>query len=290
MSLETLVNLSVSGVTLGAIYLLMAIGLTLVFGITRVLNYAQGSLFTWGGYAAWCLTTKYLHWDYWAVIPVVTALFFCVGVLFEKAVVSPLRRFQGWETTAIIVTLGCALLLDNLALVVFNPLSKTIPHLLEGPLRLGFFSIAKHNAAMMLVTVGVLIALWFFLERTRVGMAMRAVAQDTMGAKIVGLPVDRLYAYSFGISTALAAVAAILLVPRTLLYPLVGWSTVLKAFVVIVLGGLGNIKGTVVAALVLGIAEIFISYFVGGMWALPIFLVFLVATLVVSPKGLFGRW
>lgn len=290
MSLETFVNLLLAGITLSVIYLLMAIGMTLVYGMTKVFNYTQGSLFTWGGYIAWCLTTKYFHWDYLVAIPIVILVSFCVGMLFERAIIFPLRRFPGWETVVIIVTLGCALLLDNLALVIFNPLSKTIPHLMEGTFKFGSFSIAKHNVIMVLITVGVLAILWLFLEKTRMGMAMRAVSQDIMGAKIVGLPVDRLYGYSFGISAALAAVAAILLVPRTLLYPLVGWATLLKAFVVIVLGGLGNIKGTVVAAIALGIVEIFITYLIGGMWALPIFLVLLVVTLVISPKGLFGRW
>jgi len=290
MNLESFANMFVAGITLGAIYLLMAIGLTLVFGITKVLNYAQGSFFTWGGYLTWILTTKYVQWGYPVVIPIVMLVAFCAGILFERVIVRPLRRFSGWETTAIIVTLGCALVLDNLALVLFDPLSKTIPNLMEGAFRFGGLSIAKHNAIMIVITIAVLVLLWLFLEKTRVGMGLRAVSQDITGARIVGLPVDRLYGYSFGICTALAALAAILLIPRTLLYPLVGWTTLLKAFVVIVLGGLGNIKGTLIAAFMLGQAEIFITYYVGGMWALPIFLVLLVATLAISPKGLFGRW
>jgi branched-chain amino acid transport system permease protein len=99
-----------------------------------------------------------------------------------------------------------------------------------------------------------------------------------------------MYTIAFGIAGLLSAVAVILLAPRTLLYPLVGWTTLLKAFVVMVLGGLGDIKGTVIAAFALSIAEIFISYFLGGIWAMPIFLALLVVLLVFKPKGLFGSW
>lgn len=121
-------------------------------------------------------------------------------------------------------------------------------------------------------------------------MALRAVSQDNTGAKIVGLPLNLMYCYAFGIAAILAAIAAVLLAPRTLLYPQVGWTTLLKSFVVMVLGGLGNIKGTVIAAFILSIAEVFTSFLLGGIWALPIFLLVLIVILVFRPKGLFGQW
>jgi branched-chain amino acid transport system permease protein len=202
----------------------------------------------------------------------------------------PLRRFPGWDFTVIIVTLGCALVLDNLILVTFGPLSKSTSHLAEGTFTFGEFAIAKHDVIMFAVAIVILGLLGLFLSKTRIGMALRAVSQDNIGARIVGLPVNTLYSLSFGIAAILSAVAAILLAPRTLLYPLVGWTTILKAFVVIVLGGLGNIKGTVVASFALSIVEIFATYLIGGIWGLPIFLVLMVAILVFKPKGLFGAW
>lgn len=290
MDVETVVNLLLAGITLGSVYLLMAMGLTLVYGVTRVFNYAQGSFFCWGGYLAWYLSVGHLNWNFRIVIPITILVMFLVGMLFEKAIVLPLRRFPGWDFTVIIVTLGCALVLDNLILVVFGPLSKSTPHLMKGTFVLGEFAIAKHDVIMFLVAAGMLGLLWLFLGKTRIGMAMRAVSQDTVGARIVGLPVNTLYSYSFGIAAILSAVAAILLAPRTLLYPLVGWTTLLKALVVIVLGGLGNMKGTVIAAFVLAIVEIFATYLVGGIWGMPIFLGLLVVVLVFRPKGLFGAW
>lgn len=290
MNFETFINLLLAGVTLGAVYLLMAMGLTLVYGVTKVFNYAQGSFFTWGGYFAWYLSLGFLGWNYYLVIPITLVIMFVFGMAFEKAIVLPLRRLPGWDFTVIIVTLGCSLALDNLILVAFGPLSKTVPNLLEGTFKFGNFAIAKHDVIMLVIGILVFVVLQLFLSKTWTGMALRAVSQDNIGARIVGLPLNTMYTVAFGIAGLLSAVAVILLAPRTLLYPLVGWTTLLKAFVVMVLGGLGNIKGTVIAAFTLSIAEIFSSFFLGGIWALPLFLSVLVVVLVFKPKGLFGSW
>jgi branched-chain amino acid transport system permease protein len=290
MNFETFINLLLAGLTLGAVYLLMAMGLTLVYGVTKVFNYAQGSFFTWGGYFAWYLSIGHLGWNYYLVIPITLVIMFLFGMVFEKGIVLPLRRLPGWDFTVIIVTLGCSLALDNLILVTFGPLSKTVPHLLEGTFKFGEFAIARHDIVMLLVGILVFLALQLFLSKTWTGMALRAVSQDNIGAQIVGLPLNTMYSFAFGIAGLLSAVAVILLAPRTLLYPLVGWTTLLKAFVVMVLGGLGNIKGTVIAAFLLSIAEIFSSFFLGGIWAMPLFLAVLVVVLVFRPKGLFGSW
>lgn len=289
MNVETFFNLLLAGVTLGAVYVLMAIGLTIVYGVTKVFNYAQGSFFCWGGYFAWYLIERF-QWNYLISILVTIVISFFFGILFENIIVLPLRRFPNWEFTVIIVTLGCALLLDNLILVLFGPLSKTLPFLMEGVITFGNFTISIHNILMILIAMAILVTLDLFLKKTRTGMAMRAVSQDITGAKIVGLPVNRLYSYSFGIATMLSAMSAILLIPRTLLYPLVGWTILLKAFVVIVLGGLGNIKGTIIAAIILSIVEIFTSYLIGGIWAMPIFIIIMIVVLIFKPKGLFGTW
>ncbi|MFC2028820.1 branched-chain amino acid ABC transporter permease [Chloroflexota bacterium] len=290
MDLATFINLTLAGITLGTVYLLMAMGLTLVYGVTRVFNYAQGSFFSWSGYFAWYLSVGVLGWNYYLVIPITLVAMFIAGMIFEKVIILPLRRLPGWDFTVIIVTLGCSLALDNLILATFGPLSKTIPHLLTGTLEIGNLMIAKHDVLMILIGILVFIALQLFLSKTWIGLGLRAVSQDNVGAKIVGLPLNSMYTVAFGIAGLLSAVAVILLAPRTLLYPLVGWTTLLKAFVVMVLGGLGNVKGTVIAAFALSIAEIFISYFVGGIWAMPIFIGLLVVLLVFKPKGLFGSW
>ncbi len=290
MDFKTFINLLLAGITLGTVYLLMAMALTLVYGVTKVFNYAQGSFFTWGGYLAWTLSIGIFGWNYYLVIPITLVVMFFFGIVFEKAIVLPLRRLPGWDFTVIIVTLGCALALDNLILVAFGPLSKTIPNLVDGSFHIGEIGVAKHDVLMLIICIAIFIILQLFLSKTWIGMALRAVSQDNVGAKIVGLPLNSLYSMAFGISGLLSAVAVILLAPRTLLYPLVGWTTMLKAFVVMVLGGLGNIKGTVIGAFALAIIEIYTAYYLGGIWAMPLFLAILIVILVFKPKGLFGSW
>ena len=290
LGIQTFINLILAGITLGAVYVLMAMGLNLVYGVTKVFNYAQGAFFGFAGYIIWYLSVGKLHWSYPLAILVAILLMFVFGVIFEKAVVLPLRRQPSWELTVIIVTLGGALFLDNLTMVTFNPLQKTIPSLWEGTFKLGDSAFSRHDFIILVTAVVVLTALSLFLSKTRIGMSMRAVSQDQTGARIVGLPVNNLYSLTFGIAGALSAIAAVLLIPRQLLYPGVGWTVLMKAFVIIVLGGLGSFKGTIVAAFFLAVVEIFVTYFLGGIWALPLFLLMLIIILVFRPKGLFGTW
>jgi len=143
MIVEQIGNLLIVGVTLGAVYAIMAMGLTFVYGVTKVFNYAQGAFFTWGAYIAFMLSTEYLHLPYAAVAILTVIIMFLFGLGYEKVLIYPLRRFPKWDMTALIVTLGSALLLDNLALVVFGNRPKRIPYLVEGNFTLGNFLITK---------------------------------------------------------------------------------------------------------------------------------------------------
>lgn len=290
MSVSLLGNVVIAAIANGGVYAMMAMGLTFVYGITRVFNMAQGSFFLWGGYFAWLLTEGYFHLNYQLAFAVTIVIMSGFGLLYEKIFIYPLRRFAEWGWTAIIVTLGTALLLDNLALVIFGALGRRIPHLVEGLFTFGNFSIAKHDITVLLILVAVVISLTLFLGKTKDGMAMRGVAQDTIGGRIVGIPANRVFSNAFAISAALAGIAGMLLAPRTQIYPYVGWPVLCKAFVVVVFGGLGSIKGTLIAAFTLAIIEAFVTYQIGGRWALAIFLLVLVVVLVIRPRGLCGKW
>lgn len=279
----------ISGLVLGAIYSLMSIGLTLIYGVTKIFNYAQGSLFTLSGYIAWLLFSNSAL-GYIPVVLLTLAIMVIFGYGFEKIFIKPVRRLKNWDFIVIIVTLGCALLFDNLYLIIFNPLSKTIPLAVEGTLYMGNIAIARHDIVVLIVSFGSVFLLDLFLKKTNVGMAMRAVSQDITGAKIVGLRLDNIFSYSFALACVLAALAAFMLIPDIMLYPQAGWTVLMKAMVVIVLGGLGSIKGTLYAAIILGMVEIFVTYYLDAMFALPIFLLILVVVLVFKPKGLAGTW
>ena len=275
---------------LGAIYTLMALGLTLVYGVTKVFNFALGSFYLWGGYIAWVFHEGYFDLNYPLAFAISIGIMFLFGLGYERAFIYPLRRFPDWEWTAIIVTLGSAFLLDNLALVAFGSRGKTLPNITAGVFTYGGFTVSRHDVAMLAMVMAVVFVLTLFLSKTRAGMAMRGVAQDTVGADIVGIPIDRVYSYTFAITAVLAGIAGMLLAPRTQLYPFVGWPVFCKALVVLVFGGLGSVKGTIIAAFILAIVEVIVTFYIGAVWSLPVFLLVLLILLVFRPRGLFGKW
>jgi len=290
MTADQAVDLVITGVTLGAVYAVMALGLSFIYGITKIFNYAHGAFFTWGAYIAYMLSTGYLHLPYALVVVITVPTMFLFGLGYEKAFMYPLRRFPRWDMTAIIVTLGSALLLDNLALVLFGSRGKRIPYLVDGSFTLGGSVITKHEMVTLLVALSLVFLLILFLGKVREGMAMQGVAQDMIGARMVGIPINRIFSYAFAIAAGLAGISAILLAPKILVYPTVGWLVFVKAFVIMVFGGVGSIKGTAVAAFILAMVEAFVTFFVGGIWGMPIFVLVLVIMLTIRPRGLFGTW
>lgn len=281
--------LAITGVTLGTIYALMGLGLTLVYGVTKVFNYAQGAFFTWSAYFAWLLHTGYFELNYPLAIAITMILMFFFGMGFERVLIYPLRRSGDWGFTALIVTLGSALFLDNLALVVFGPRHKTLPYLMAGSFSVGGIMIPKHNVLMLIATMVIVVLLVLFLNKTREGMAMRAISQDLMGANIVGIQADRTYGFAFGLAAVLAAISSIFLTPRVLIYPYGGWPILIRAFVVTIFGGLGSFYGTLAAAFIMGIIEALTTHLMGPIWSLPVFLIVLVIVLIFRPRGLLGR-
>ncbi len=292
MSTEMLIRTLMVAVALGGIYTLISLGLTLVYGVTRVFHYAMGSFFAWGAYIAWALL-QYTNLEYGAVFGITIGIMFLFGLLYERIFIYFLyssRRFANWRWTAIVITLGSALLLDNLALVIFGPLGKTLPRIVEGVFRFGDIAVSRHDIATLLITITIVITLTLFLRKTREGMAMRGFAQDELGAHIVGIPISRMFSYTFAIAAVLGGIGGMLLVPRTQLFPTVGWPIFVKALVVVVFGGLGSVPGTLIAAFTLAIVEVFVTFYIGANWALAIFLGVLVIVLVFRPRGLFGTW
>jgi branched-chain amino acid transport system permease protein len=239
-----LLEILVSGLTQGAVYCVFAFGLSLVYGTARILNFAHGSFYMAGAYIAWTLTT-YLHLGYAAMLALLLPLLFLLGLLFERAVVRPLRWTANWKTTTMMVTLGFAFLLDNLFLIVFGPQDKLLPPLFEGTATIGGLVLSHHRIAVFAAAVGIVVAIELFLHRTRFGNAMRAVAQDMTGARMVGIRVNQVFGCTFGISVVLAGVAGVLLAPVYLISPLGGWPPFLKAFVIVVFGGLGSTRGAI---------------------------------------------
>jgi branched-chain amino acid transport system permease protein len=266
-----------------------ALGLSLVYGVSRTLNFAFGSLYMFAAYLIYFLIERFAIGLPAAALCVLPAMFI-IGVLLESAIVRPLRRHPNWKMAAMMVTLGLALVLDNLTLVLFGPDQKQLPLLLEGALEFGDVQIGYQDLAVIAIAGLTVAALELFLKYTVVGQAMRAVAQDSQGARMVGIKVDRVFTYTFGLSMVLAGIAAPLLAPVTLVSPQGGWPLFLKAFVIVVFGGLGSTRGTLAAALILGVVESAVLYEFNATWILPVWLLVLLVVLMLRPKGLFGVW
>jgi branched-chain amino acid transport system permease protein len=268
---------------------LIAVGFSLIYGVSRVLVYSYGSFFTWGAYFAWILAVGILKLPYALVFVLVIPIMVGVGVLLERVVIRPLRHRPAFDWNVLLATLGVALFLDNLALVIFGARTKSLPSMLEGTLRLGSIVISMQQVTMLVLSAALAFGLTILLNRTRLGMSMRAVAQDEAGARIVGVNINRVYAYTFGISAALSGVGGILLAPRFYISPLGGWDFLVKALIIVIAGGLGSIKGTLYAAFILGILEAFVGWRLGLLWVLPFWFVVLLIILLIRPQGLFGK-
>ena len=284
------VEVLISGLAQGAVYCVFAMGLSLVYGTARVLNFAHGSFFMVGAYIAWVLSDGYLGLNYTVMLIILIPVLFLMGVALERAVIRPLRWGRNWKMTTMMVTLGLAFMIDNLNLIVFGPEDKLLAPLFEGSVRVSGLAFSYQTFLVFFAAVIIVVGLELFLHRTRMGNAMRAVSQDMDGASMVGINVNQVFSYTFGLSVVLAGVAGVMLAPVYLISPLGGWAPFLKAFVIVVFGGLGSTRGVLYAAFILGIIEAFVIFEVGATWTMPVWLLTLLVVLMFRPQGLLGVW
>jgi branched-chain amino acid transport system permease protein len=288
--MQHIVDVVFGGIAQGAVYCVMAAGLSMVYGTARVLNFAHGSLYTAGGYICWLLTAGALGLPLWLGLPVAIPILFGIGVLLERLLVRPLRAGPNWKTTIMMATLGLAFLLDNLFLALFGPVPQVIPPFTDGTIEIFGTTMALYRVWMVLFALALIVTLETFLMITPFGQAVRAVAQDMQGATQVGIDVNQVFAFTFGLSVVLTGLAGVLLAPLYLVSPLGGWAPFLKAFVIVVFGGLGSTRGALIAAFILALIEAFVVFYVGPSWTLPVWLLTLLVVLMVRPKGLLGKW
>ncbi len=279
-------NLS-GGLLIGGIYALMGVGLALIFGVMRIINFAHGEFVAIGMYAAIFLFQAY-GLDPYVSLLIALPAGFLLGVLLERLVLSRLVDIPGDST--LLATLGLGLVLSNTLFLIFGaePESIYLPYATTSINLAGVrLPIAQLLAAG--VTLLVMVALYLFLNKTEMGRAIRATAQNRIGAELVGVNTRRIHGLVFGIGVMLAMTAGIVLSPLLFAIPTIGHTYTLKAFVVIVLGGMGSIPGAIAGGLLLGVVEFLgASYFSSGYrdaYGLVAFLL----VLLFRPQGLFGR-
>lgn len=285
-----IIDVFISGMINGSVYSLMAVGLTLVYGVTKAFNFAYGSFYVLGGYFAWLLLVRYgVPGGYFTVIVAAIPCFFCVGFLTEKILIAPLRRFDDWEMKVMMLTLGLSLFMDYSFQSVFGPRVKSIPSFTEDVFEFGDFVILHQDLAIFAVSICCMLGLRWVLNNTRIGMAVMATAQNPVGAQIVGIPKNFIYAATFAISTILAALGGILLCQKNLINPMGGSDIMIKAWVITAFGGMGSIRGSLYAAFILGMLEAFVGWYFGMIYVQIATLTLLLVILAVRPKGLLGR-
>ena len=279
----------VNGVTIGVVYALIAIGLTLVFGILGVINFAHGDFYMIGAFLTYTLTVR-LGLDYFLALPLTIAGGGAVGLLAERLTVRPLKDRHMF--TVVLSTLGLSIFLENGALLVWGPDPREI-ELAWGsrPLLIGGVVITFLRVAVLGTAAALIVALTWFIRRTTWGMAMRAVAANRDAAALMGIPVDRVYAITFAVGSALAGVAGGLLGAMFTIEPTMGEWAVVKAFSVVIMGGMGHVPGAVLGGIILGVAESLGAGFLPGGTSYKdgIGYAILILVLLYRPQGLFGR-
>jgi branched-chain amino acid transport system permease protein len=279
----------VNGVTIGVVYALIAVGLTLVFGILDVINFAHGEFYMLGAFLTYSLAIG-LGLDYFLALTLTLAGAAAAGLVAERLAV---RTLQGRHMfTVVLSTLGLSIFLQNGALLLWGPDPREIDLGWAGrPLMVGGVVITRLRLAVLATGAILIAALTWFIRRTRWGMAMRAVARNREAAALMGIPVDRVYATTFAVGTGLAGVAGGLLGAMFTIEPTMGEWAVVKAFCVVIMGGMGNVPGAVLGGVILGVAENVGAGFLpgGSSYKDGIGYAILILVLLCRPQGLFGR-
>jgi len=271
---------------IGGIYALMAVGLTMIFGILNVVNFAHGELYMLGAYATLLLVTV-------VKLPVAVAIIGAVaisavfGLLIERAIFRPIRLAP--PLNAIIASMGLSYLLSDSARIAFTPVPQMMPAAISGVLNVGGVLVSYQRILVLVVAMVLIAALTLFVRYSWIGIAMRCVAQDMVAARLMGISLNRVAATTMAISAGLAAAAGGLIGPLFVVEPNMGVSLLLKAFAVVILGGVGNVAGAIAAGLLLGVTESLAAGFIAtGLKDLVAFVI-LILVLVVRPTGLLGR-
>ncbi len=284
--METFLNVLISGVLLGGIYGLVSIGLNLIFGVCRIVNFAQGELVMLAMYATYfCATVLGLN-PYFAVFVVAPALFL-LGLVLQRLVLQPL---QSEPMMQVFATFGLLILFENsiLALTRGEGLSLAGEYS-RAVLEVGGLKASVSRVIVLAATTAIAIGLLVFLRRTMAGKAIRAVIQDRQAARLMGINVEWTYLLTFGLGAGLAGVAGALLAPIYTLSPYIGGNFILAAFAVVVLGGLGSVTGAYIGGFVVGLVESFAGYYIDPVLKQAIWFVIFIAVLVIRPSGLMGQ-
>src|SRR5512138_1155431 len=283
--MSILMQALISGILIGGVYALIGIGLTMIFGVMRVINFAHGDLLMLGMYATWWIFTK-TGLDPYLALLVTAPLLFVWGAFLQKIFIN--RVLNALPQNQILLTIGLGLIMSNSMMLIFTSDYRILTtSYSSASFDVGGLSVSQPLLYSFLITAAITGALFWFLSRTDVGQAIRATAQDRDAAQLMGINVRWTSILAFGIGSALAAGA--LIAPTYYIYPQVGSAFTLRAFVIVVLGGMGSIVGATLGGLIIGVTESLAAiYIASGLKELVVFVLFL-GLLLFKPSGLLGK-
>lgn len=275
----------INGVLTGSIYVLVALGFTLIFGIMRVVNFSHGEFYMIGGFAVYVLNTT-MHLNFFLALLCAGLLVALVGIVLERFLFRPVAKN---ETSTMIMSLAISMVLQGIALKIFGPNELSIDRPVTGILQIGELIIPRDRLVVCLCCAVILAVFYAYLKWSKTGLAMRAVAQDDQVATLMGVLSSRTNTTAFAIAAALAGLAGGLVAPIYTVSPYVGETPMLKAFVVVILGGLGSIPGAVAGGMIIGLVESFFGTMFNSTIALIASFAICLGVIAVRPTGLMGK-
>jgi branched-chain amino acid transport system permease protein len=294
--MQYFLSLCTTGLIMGVIYALMALGLTLIFSILRVINFAHGEFYMLGGYASYYILSMFTSLPPLLAVPLAGLITAVIGLAFEFVFLRPMHqeRIERPDEYAILITFGLSFFLMNLALAVFGPYPHSPPSFFQSAVNLGIMRVSADRLTASVLSLILLALLVVIINKTWVGKALRAVSQDKQAAAVVGINPLAMNTIAFALGAGLAAMAGALLAPSFLLTPDVGAVPSIRSYVIIVLGGMGSIQGSILGGILIGLVEsLGAGYFPDPSRALnyktAFGLVIFALVLLFRPRGFFGR-
>ncbi|GHS93558.1 branched-chain amino acid ABC transporter permease [Synergistales bacterium] len=289
--MDNIIYAVIISVIRGGFYSLMAVGLSLVFGVMNIANFAHGEFYMLGAYFAYCGSVVFRLNPFLSILFAGAAVF-VIGVGVEKAVFVPLRvrSKKNWLMNTFLLTLGISIIMQNLVRVVVGNRNYGLRRgYFQGNMQIFGMGISNDRIICFLISMAAIVGLMLFLNRTRLGRAIRAVSQDATGAQLVGINLGFIYSFTFGLSCALAAIAGACLLFKDPATPIVGLAPLYKSWFVLILVGMGNVGASIIGGIIVGFLETLAVDWLGSGWMDVMSLGIIMLMLIIKPNGLFGK-
>jgi len=286
LTFDLLIQSVITGLSLGVVYMIMALGLTLIFGILGIINLAHGVFYMIGAYVVYYIYTVFGLNFYLAMLAMIITLGL-LGLVTERVF---LRSLGGKFAPVVVMTIALLILLETLGILTFGILAKGVSSPITGISTILGVGISNYQLLLLAIAAILVSALYYLIYKTRTGLAIRALEEDKVAAALQGINVNRTYTFIFCLGVALAGTAGALVAPLYSLLPTMGSTPLIKAFIIIILGGMGSIPGAIVGALVIGLADSVLAVAVGAEMAYILTWLLVVVVLILRPRGLLGAY